>query len=43
MSIENANYIHELNVSNPKPVDPISEGDNHIRLIKKLLTESFPS
>jgi hypothetical protein len=43
MSIENANYIHQLNVSNPKPVDPISEGDNHIRLIKKLLTESFPS
>ncbi len=43
MSVENANYIHELNVSNPKPVDPISEGDNHIRLIKKLLTDSFPS
>ncbi len=43
MSIENANYIHELDISNPKPIDPISEGDNHIRLIKKLLVESFPS
>ena len=43
MSIENANYIHELDIANPKPVDPISEGDNHIRLIKKLLVGSFPS
>ncbi len=43
MSIENAKYIHELDISNPKPIDPISEGDNHIRLIKKLLVESFPS
>lgn len=43
MTIENADYIHQLITENPKPVDPISEGDNHIRLIKKLLTESFPS
>ena len=43
MSIENADYIHQLDIANPKPVDPISEGDNHIRLIKKLLVESFPS
>ena len=43
MSIENADYIHQLDISNPKPIDPISEGDNHIRLIKKLLVESFPS
>ncbi len=43
MSIENAKYIHELDISNPKPIDPISEGDNHIRLVKKLLVESFPS
>ena len=43
MSIENADYIHQLDVTAPRPVDPISEGDNHLRLIKKLLTESFPS
>ena len=43
MSIENADYIHQLDIANPKPIDPISEGDNHIRLIKKLLVESFPS
>ena len=43
MSIENADYIHQLDIANPKPIDPISEGDNHIRLIKKLLVDSFPS
>ena len=43
MSIENADSIHELDIANPKPIDPISEGDNHIRLIKKLLVDSFPS
>ena len=43
MTIENADYIHQLDSTAPRPVDPISEGDNHIRLIKKLLTDSFPS
>ena len=43
MTIENAYYIHQLDIANPKPIDPISEGDNHIRLIKKLLVDSFPS
>ena len=43
MSIETANYITELDLNWPKPIDPISEGDNHIRLIKKVLGDTFPN
>ena len=43
MSIETANYITELDLANPRPIDPISEGDNHIRLIKKVLHDTFPN
>ncbi len=43
MSIETANYITELDLNWPKPIDPISEGDNHIRLIKKVLSDTFPN
>lgn len=43
MSIETANYITELDLAYPRPIDPISEGDNHIRLIKKVLHDTFPN
>jgi hypothetical protein len=43
MSIETANYITELDLANPKPIDPISEGDNHIRLVKSVLKDTFPN
>ena len=43
MSLENAQWIHELMKTNPAGTDVISEGDNHIRMIKEVLKDSFPS
>jgi hypothetical protein len=42
MGIENAEYIDQLNASWPTKEDAISDGDNHIRLIKKVLQQTFP-
>lgn len=42
MGIENADYIEQLNASWPTKEDAISDGDNHIRLIKKVLQQTFP-
>jgi hypothetical protein len=44
MAIETANYISELNQSNPNgTTDYVSEGDDHIKLIKTTLKNSFPN
>ena len=43
MAIENAKWIYELQKSNPSGNDPISEGDDHLRMIKEVLKDSFPS
>lgn len=43
MSLESANKISNLVKTNPASTDPVSEGDNHIRLIKTVLQSSFPS
>lgn len=37
MPLENANSIAELNEDWPLGTDPMGQGDNHIRLLKKLL------
>ena len=42
MAVENAQYITELVEANPNKNDPIAQGDEHIRLIKHVLTETFP-
>lgn len=42
MALESANYISGLNSSNPAADDPISQGDDHIRTLKKVLLQSFP-
>ena len=42
MGIENAKYIGQLNASWPAKDDAISDGDNHIRMIKEVLQETFP-
>jgi hypothetical protein len=42
MSYEDANYISELVPANPLPGDPISQGDDHIRMIKATLQNTFP-
>jgi hypothetical protein len=43
MSLENAKWIHELMKTNPQGTDVISQGDNHIRMIKEVLKDTFPS
>lgn len=43
MTVETANYIHQLDVANPRSDDLISEGDDHIRIIKTALRNTFPS
>jgi len=43
MAIETAKWIYELQKTNPSGNDPISEGDDHLRMIKEVLKDSFPS
>ena len=42
MAIESASYISGLVAANPPGTDVISEGDNHLRLIKNVLKTSLP-
>lgn len=41
MPLENATTIPELNPAFPLGSDPIGEGDNHIRMIKQVLQNSY--
>lgn len=43
MGLESADFIDELVISNPLATDPKSQGDDHIRLVKKVLQQSFPN
>ena len=43
MSLESATYINSLVNTNPSGSDSISQGDDHIRLIKSVLQNSFPN
>ena len=43
MSIESAAFISGLVTANPPGTDVISEGDNHIRLIKTVLKATLPN
>jgi len=42
MGIESGNYINDLNEDWPTATDNVSDGDNHLRLIKKVVKDSFP-
>lgn len=43
MGLESGTYLDDLVISNPDgAVDPKSQGDDHIRLIKTVLKNSFP-
>ena len=42
MALESATYIDGLVITNPTGSDSISQGDDHIRLIKKVLKNTFP-
>ena len=43
MGVETATYISELSATNPLGTDPISEGDDQIRLVKSVLQSQFTS
>jgi hypothetical protein len=41
MPVEQANYVNQLNPAHPAGGESISEGDDHLRVIKNALTKSF--
>jgi microcystin-dependent protein len=41
MTVETATYIADLQPTNPPGTDPKSQGDDHIRLIKQVLQNTF--
>lgn len=43
MPIEVANYVNQLVATNPTSNDPKAEGDDHLRLLKTVLTQTFPN
>lgn len=43
MSLEVGTYIDDLVETNPLPGDARSEGDDHIRLVKSVLKNTFPN
>jgi hypothetical protein len=42
MGLETATYIDELVPSNPLSTDAVRQGDDHLRLIKQVLQNTFP-
>lgn len=42
MPIESATFINSLNPGNPAGSDPVADTDNHLRLIKTVLKNTFP-
>jgi len=43
MSLDPANFIYDLDSSNPVVGDPTSQADDHLRSIKKAITQTFPN
>tara|TARA_S200002703_G_scaffold44715_1_gene39125 strand:+ start:15359 stop:16087 length:729 start_codon:yes stop_codon:yes gene_type:complete len=43
MGLESASYISSLNVANPSAQDALSQADDHLRLIKTAVLQSFPN
>ena len=43
MATEDTTKISGLVATNPESTDPVSKGDNHLRMIKDVLKKSFPS
>jgi len=43
MALETGTYVSDLNLNNPTITDQIDQGDDHIRLIKKTIKNSFPN
>ena len=43
MPIESANYIKDLDPTNPAAPDLLADTDNHLRMIKQVLKNTFPN
>lgn len=43
MALESASFISQLNVANPLSTDAVSQADDHLRLIKSVLKNTFPN
>lgn len=43
MALESAQYVSQLNSSNPLSTDTVSQADDHLRLIKQALVNTFPN
>jgi len=43
MALETASWVTQLVDTNPTASDPVSEGDDHLRMVKTVLKNSFPS
>jgi hypothetical protein len=43
MPLETGDYISDLVETNPPGTDPVSQGDDHLRLIKHVLKTTFPN
>jgi hypothetical protein len=43
MALESATYINSLNSSNPVATDPLSQADEHIRLLKSTIKATWPN
>lgn len=43
MALETGNYVSDLVITNPTGADNRRQGDDHLRLIKKVITQSFPN
>lgn len=41
MALESGTYVADLNTANPSSTDPKSQGDDHLRLIKTVLQNTF--
>lgn len=43
MALENASYVNQLDPSNPRSTDSVAQADDHMRLIKNVLVQTFPN
>ena len=43
MGLETGTYIDSLNTSNPGATDSVAQGDDHLRLIKSTIKNTFPN
>ena len=43
MPLDNAQFISELSITDPPGTDPLSEGDDQIRTVKRATQQSFPN